>query len=98
MLVFPPDIGEGDQLYVRLLPVAVAATPTVVVAQVSIREVADKLTLGTAASANTCEIAAAEEQPLAVFVTITVNTPVPEATGFAMAVLFNEPVDGTCQL
>lgn len=50
--------------------------------------------VGMLASAVIVTVAMADTHPLTVFVTCTVNTPLPLATGLLMVVLFKLPVDG----
>ena len=50
--------------------------------------------LGTLASAVIVTVSVADTHPLTVFVTCTVNTPLPLATGLLMVVLFKLPVAG----
>ena len=58
---------------------------------------ATALSVGTFASAVMVTVSIADTHPLTVFVTCTVNTPLPFATGLLMVVLFKLPVDGAVQ-
>lgn len=60
----------------------------------------DKVVTGIAKSGVTCTVFCVNEelQPDAVFVTTTVNTPLPLAIGLDKLALFKEPVPGAVQL
>ena len=68
------------------------------VVQLAITALADKVNVGTLASAVTVTVIGADGQPLTVFVIPTVNIPLPPITGLFTEVLLMVPVAGAVQV
>lgn len=80
--------------------VDVKAVVTVVLVHVIVKLLADTLITGVAASGIISTVAcdAAVLQPLVLSVTVTVNIPLPPATGFETVYVFSDPELGAFQL